>query len=82
MELGDALFKYPSVGTIIYNRKQSPHPAKKADCYIIILQLMLAKIVCMTIEPTTKPKAMCTLGIQGHAPTYLNKNIWNYIHYT
>ena len=76
IELGDELFKYPSAGIMIYNRKILIHPKKKSDYYILVLQFILARIICLSIEPSKIFKAMWALGIQGHVLTYLDDSSW------
>ena len=45
IQLGNALFEFPDSGTLIYNRTKGKKPQAKSDCYLTIIQLILADIV-------------------------------------
>ena len=79
IQLGDALYTYPSCGTLIYHRKSAQKAEKRSNCHMTIIQLLLRQIVDMVLDKESN-KWYCILPHDNFArPLYLDQDRWRYI---
>ena len=79
VELGDALYTYPDSGVLIYKRKHGKKPHSKGDCYMTIIQLILADIVRLLYDKEDNNKSYCILPHINAQFNYANISYWRLI---
>ena len=80
IQLGDELYNYPNCGRLIFNRKFALKAERKSDCYMAILQLILANILEVKVVPSDHPTMYCFLPHDTNCvPHYLSSYYWTYI---
>lgn len=60
IQFGDALYTYPSCGTLIYHRQSAQKAEKCSDYHMTIIQLLLCQILDMVLDKQSK-KWYCIL---------------------
>ena len=81
MSLAKALFNYPDVGKVVYNRPNSVKAESGLVTEMTIMQLIASGIIEMYIELEKNPKVICKIGIDSSTatPHYLIPLYWNHI---
>ena len=79
IQLGDELYKYNNCGKLIYRRKHSQKPNAKSDCYMTIVQLILAYILRLKYDEENMNKSYCILPHNNAIFNYSNDYHWHYI---